>query len=279
MLIIVGIAVATAIGGFVVGRISKRQSFPASVDPSAARLDAGLIARARQRPALAAVSGALVVGFGMTTGVVIFVLKSHFEFLQDQYSAVTAVLTAGIFVFAVFAGLVAVLAYADSSRHAVMHVEVLFDDLAGNRLALTLQRDEDRARTLSSTGASALGAPIPLRPAILRCRITNSGGAVARNVTVAVFLEGIMFDPDPSTPKDPQWLLRCNSSLGWWQAEWQGGTEKPIYPRTIPRTPTVHLDNMWWVDVPQTPWGSVMVFADNAKTVRRSLHISVEKAS
>jgi len=202
----------------------------------------------------------------ITAGALAYVLGVHFDTASTRIAAIGDVFAGGIFLFALLAGVVAVLAYADSSRRPRLSIEWLFEFLDG-RIIVGDELVASPSGTRALLGSPPPGLhgddPVPLEPVKLRLKVRNIGDVVARNVAIGVLLEGIFFDPPPTADPESRWSFRHSNREGWWQVQFEGGTDWAVYPGPVPRELVVDLTGMWAAtSMPNTGWGAVIVAAD-----------------
>jgi hypothetical protein len=209
----------------------------------------------------------LSVALAITAGALITVLLVPFS-SSNRLNAVAVVFGGGIFLLAFVAAVVAVLAYNESSRRPRLRTEWFFRSLHdGSILSSEIPRDR-RARNFNEpipVCGSGAGDLVPLEPVKLQLRVENSGEVAAKNVAVALYLEGIYFSPPPSG--DPHWSFSKKDN--GWQVQWEGGVDRPVYPGAIPRTPFIELTGMWaFSEIIHSERGIVATFADDLKEPR-----------
>jgi hypothetical protein len=207
----------------------------------------------------------LSVALAITAIALVTVLLVHFS-SADRLIAVGDVFGGGIFLLAVVAAVVAVLAYADSSRRPKLLTAWSFRSLRDGSIVSSAELAADLGiRNFTDpapTCACGSGDLVPLEPVKLELRVENHGEVAAKNVAVAFYLEGIYFSPRPAV--DPQW--RFFEKDNGWQIQWESGADRVVYPGAIPRTPSIELTGMWaFSEITHTDWGSVATFADDLK--------------
>jgi hypothetical protein len=147
----------------------------------------------------------------------------------------------GILLLAAVAAIVAVLAYADSSRRPKLKTALEFRSLRTGELIPShmIPRDEGvRGFTGDLPRPAAIGKLVPLEPVNLRVVITNSGEVAGKNVLVVYFLENVFFSPVRLV--GPEWKL--SPKVPGWQLQWEGG--RPVFPGELPRGPSIDLTGM-----------------------------------
>ncbi len=176
---------------------------------------------------------------------------------------------AGIFLLAIVAAAVAVLAYVQSSRRPKLETKRWFRSLKDESLISESEfpRDPTSRKFTGRPPDGVASGPtylVPLEPAVLRLRLENTGQVAAKNVAVLLRLEGIYFDPPPTPDPGSPWSF-FPTPRGW-KIQWQGGMDRPVYPNGPGRTPSFDLTGMWALsDIEHTGFGAIVTFADDLK--------------
>jgi hypothetical protein len=191
-----------------------------------------------------------------------------FDHLADQLATEAVVIAAGTFLLAVVAGVLALVAFAQSLQRP--SVEVWFGFRFTDR---TLQPPrEERAPQRSIQALSALkGDAIVARStwpevwvlptALLDLTVTNSGEVTARNVVVTVTIHELLVPLDYALP--PGWIcLDHDTEAGVTRLQWDGGTDLAVHPQVPRSLPDVILKSS--VRPFGKPWVRVSVVADGA---------------
>jgi hypothetical protein len=224
--------------------------------------------RGRSGPALATAS--LLAGL-LITGVWLYIVaRASFKTADQRLIALGDVFAGGIFLLALIAGILSVIAYVGSSRrpHLQTSWQFVWRDGTISSTEIPLDQGHPPRKLAGALPPGVSGTAIPLEPVTLTVRMLNDGEVVAMNVTVAFFLEGIFFDPPPAPEPHSQWRIQCrNRTYGWWQIHWEGRTDLPIYAGDLPRTVDIELTGMWAAapEIPRTGWGEVVTLADALK--------------
>jgi hypothetical protein len=234
-----------------------------------------------QRFGVAAAVVSVVVSFLITATAVLvvgFVLPFS---SSNRDAAVGDAFAAGIFLLAIVAAAVAVLAYAQASRRPKLETSWVFESLVdGRRISESeFPRDPNSRRFTDRAPDAVIEGPIslvPLEPAVLYLTLDNYGNVAAKNVAVLFRLEGIYFSPAPTVNRP--WSL-YPTDLGW-KVQWEGGVDRPVYPGVIPRTPRLELTGMWALsEITHTDLGGVFTFADDLKQPdEQSLEINAARS-
>jgi hypothetical protein len=232
--------------------------------------------RLKRRPGLLVSVASLTFCLVVTAAWLGIVAQAHFDTADQRLVALGDVFAGGIFLLAVIAAIVSVLAYAESSRRPHLRRSWYFRWADGRNFVNVLPIDQASERTLPPLGV--VGDPVPLEPVTLCLRVENDGDAGALNVTVAIYLEGVFFSPPPAQELNSPWRLVKRGDQGWWQVQWEGRTDRPVYPGDVARTPEIDLSGMWAVPgVEYTGWGSVYTLADGQRQPNcQPLDISIE---
>ena len=218
-----------------------------------------------RRPVLVALAVSVLAAFVFTliAVVVVFVLPLS---STNKDVAVGDAFAMGTFLLAAFAGVTAVVAYAQASRRPRLKTTWKFLSLRdrseiGNKFSRDPGiRDAFQGRLPGSVRASDL---VPLESVTLRARVVNDGDAAAKEVAIVFFLEGIYFSPPPTLDPRSRWSFEADDE--GWKITWEGGTGALIYAN-IPRAPTVDLTGMWAVPhIEYTDWSGVLTVADGVK--------------
>ena len=240
----------------------------------------GWLSTWRRRPGPAWATASLLVCL-LITGVWLgWVALASFETADQRLVALGDVLAGGIFLFALLAGILAVIAYVNSSHRPHLQTSWEFWRLDGTSSVNEIPVDQARKsrRPPTHLPPSVNGAPVPLEPVTLQLKIKNDGDAVAANVTVAVYLEGIFFDSPPAPEPGSGWRILTVVRTGWWQVQWNGRDDL-VYQGDVPRTPKIELSGMWAApEIPWTTWGGVVTLADSLRQPsRQPLHITIAR--
>jgi hypothetical protein len=174
-------------------------------------------------------------------------------------------LAGGIFMMAIIAAVVAVLAYYQSSRRPSLTTTWSFWDRNGDRIYEEAFPIDASPRNFTDDLPQGVTDPrdlVPLQPAKLELTVENYGEVAAKNVAVMLRLEYIYFSPAPQPPPGSPWSF-WTTPWGW-KIQWEGGLSRPVYPGQIPRQPTIELTGMWALSGNgHTDWGQVVTFADD----------------
>jgi hypothetical protein len=176
---------------------------------------------------LLAIAFLTVAALGTTVGVL--VVWRHYSDETLRWTAVAGVSTGGAFVLAVFAGIIAAVAYLQSSRRPVLHAffsvittkygpYFLVPVSEGQALNFKVGQDSELPpQAVSGAPRDALrrcGAQA-LHPEPLTFTLANEGQASARNVVVLLEFSGLFWWPTHDLPDG-------------WRPDWQRGPKHPV---------------------------------------------------
>lgn len=209
-----------------------------------------------------------------------FAALATFQSPDQRLIALGDVLTGGIFLLALVAGILSVIAYVNSLHRPTLRTTWEFLWLDGTSSLDQIPADQNPG----GRGAPARlppyvdGVPVPLEPVILKVTLENDGDAVARNVTVAVYMEGIFFDPPPTPGPDSKWKITNIDNTGWWRVQYNSG-DRVVYPGDTRTSTTIELSGMWAAPrIPSTGWGSVITAEDTlGKAGDQPLNITIAR--
>lgn len=223
----------------------------------------------RARPGLAAAIASLVVASLITIASIVVVFSMPLS-SSNRDVAVGDSFGGGIFLLAVVAAVVAVLAYAESSRRPKLKTRWGFWSAPGSFIWGGLPTDTARRDFTDIRPASVRdqGDLVALAPVEFSLAVENDGEVAARNVAVLIRLEGIYFSPVPSLDSGGPW--RIIPTPKGTNIQWEGGADRAVYPGEIPRTPSLKLTGLWAdTQVTHTDWGEVITFADDLRHPER----------
>jgi hypothetical protein len=188
----------------------------------------------RRHPSVSVAIAALVLIL-LATVIAGALFVPHFTSVADQLAAVAVVIAAATGLLAVTAGVLAAIAYAQSVRRPRLGVRVRLssrlDDLftAGSLAPVSVHIGEDPP---PDKGGLWPGAG-PLPDMALSVIVTNDGDAVARNVTVAVDIDGLQVWKVEANLSD-RWLeFYKDPYKGSTRLQWDGGADIAIHPPPV----------------------------------------------
>jgi hypothetical protein len=262
-------------------RWARRRAYPRRFPMPFSEADRGSGRRSawRRRPGPAWATASLLACLLITGAWLGIVAGASFETAEQRLVALGDVLAGGIFLLALVAGILAVIAYINSSHRPRLKTSWEFVWPDGTSSVDEIPEDQGpTARTPPAHLPPGVTDPVPLEPVTLRLGIVNDGDAAATNVTVGVYLEGIFFDPPPAPEQNSPWRISNPSSAGWWQVVWAAG-DRVVYQGNVGWTPVIKLSGMWAApEIPGTAWGSVITLADFLRQPdKQPLHITIAR--
>lgn len=221
---------------------------------------------ARRASVLGAVMSLLVSLFITTVGLAVVLLVPFSSSNRDI--AVGDVFAGGIFLLAMVAAVVAVLAYAQSSRKPRLATACSFVSLRDGGLLDEFARAagiRDFTDPLPAS-VSDRGDLVPLEHVRLELVVKNHGQVAANNVLVALYLDGIYFSPHPPTAPGSGWKLFSEEKGS--RLQWE--PDRPVHAGSIPRCPSIDLTGMWAApDMMDPDWRELITAADYLKQPTR----------
>jgi hypothetical protein len=217
------------------------------------------------RPAVIAVGLALV----LTAAAAAVVGLLPFDHLADQLAAEAVVIAAGTFLLASVAGMLALVAFAQSLQRPSVKVWFRFrfrdrtpqppgEERAPQRSIQALSAVRGEAIVARSTWPEVWVLP----PGSLDLTVANSGEVTARNVVVTVTIHELLVPLDNALP--PGWIcLEHDTQAGVTSLQWDGGADLAVHPQVPRSLPDVILESTC-IRPGGNPWVRVSVVADSA---------------
>lgn len=234
----------------------------------------------RRRPAVMLVVVALVVIVGATAVGSAALVGAPFKTDADKWSAIGVAIGGGTFLLAAVAGLVAAVAYAQTSRRPKLEVKVeLSFETAGvggtplppmQRGPITLfGKQQPRHAPFWS---DAYETP----PGRLTVTLTNAGDAAARNVVVTIEIVGVQLERIPQDLA-PGWTLDdLNLPLATTRFRWEGGVDLAVHQKPAPgrRLPLLTFGNTY-AHGGSKVMASALAMADGAPLAAHAIELPV----
>lgn len=225
----------------------------------------------KHRPALLLGLSTFVVILGVTGVAVWEADHQSYEHLADRIAADTLVVTSGVLVLGVAAGVFGVLAYAEAVLRPHFRGDLWFLKSDGSR-ALSRELLEDTSRPTQGD------EQIALKPVTVDIVITNDGQADAANVIIVVDFPGMLFEGRVArNSEDFAFVPHTDLSSPGTRLQWESRADPLIYQRNSRRL-TFSLSELRAVRS-ESIMINMTVFGERATPLRQSYRVWIERAA